>query len=271
MPPNQIESRSRSARSPALPTAITTRPQLASSPAIAVLTSGELAIESAILRAEDFDTAPSTMISTSLRAPSPSRAICSARLARTASNALRNAGSRGSDTVAIFDTPRAAAAPVANASSVSEVEVSPSIVTALKLSATPCLSRPCNTRGEIRGELGRRAAGFASEGIGVAGIDHERARRAALKMRAAPIDRGGRTFRPCEDASHARALLEQGQQHVGAAAIADAGGGGRQFDPRHRRHIGKAGGRERGDGCCHGIVSLSWPERTAQRYRIRSM
>src|SRR5262249_57494880 len=81
MPPNQIESRSRSARSPALPTAITTRPQFASSPAMAVLTSGELAIDSAILRADDFDTAPSTMISTSLRAPSPSRATCSARLA----------------------------------------------------------------------------------------------------------------------------------------------------------------------------------------------
>jgi hypothetical protein len=50
--PNQIDSLSRSAGSPALPTAITTRPQLASSPAIAVFTSGELAIESAILRAE---------------------------------------------------------------------------------------------------------------------------------------------------------------------------------------------------------------------------
>src|SRR5215470_9153594 len=55
MPPNHIESLSRSAFSPALPTAMTTRPQLASSPAIAVFTSGELAIESAILRAEDFD------------------------------------------------------------------------------------------------------------------------------------------------------------------------------------------------------------------------
>src|SRR5262244_1880910 len=45
MPLNQIDSRSRSAGSPALPTAMTTRPQLASSPAIAVLTSGELAID----------------------------------------------------------------------------------------------------------------------------------------------------------------------------------------------------------------------------------
>src|SRR5262249_55145255 len=82
-------------------------------------------------------------------------------------------------------------------------------------------------------------------------------------MRAAPIDRGGRTFRPREDAGPRRALLEQRQQHVGAAAIADTGRGGRQFDSRHRRHVRKTGGRERGNGCCPGVASLSWPERTA--------
>src|SRR5713101_1295393 len=82
MPPNQIDRRSRSAGSPALPTAITTRPQLASSPAIAVLTKGELAIDSAIRRAEIFDTAHSTVISTSLRAPSPSLATSAATNAR---------------------------------------------------------------------------------------------------------------------------------------------------------------------------------------------
>ena len=53
--PNQIARRSRSAGSPALPTAITTRPQLASSPASAVFTSGEFPIESAIFRAEASD------------------------------------------------------------------------------------------------------------------------------------------------------------------------------------------------------------------------
>src|SRR5262249_16052754 len=81
--------------------------------------------------------------------PSPSRATCSARLASTASNDLRNAGSRGSDVCTIFGAPRMAAAPVANASRVSEVEVSPSTVTALKLSATPCLSKYWSTRDEI--------------------------------------------------------------------------------------------------------------------------
>ncbi len=45
--------------------------------------------------------------------------------------------------------PRPAAAPVAKASSVSEVEVSPSMVTALKVSATPSLSRLCSTGAAI--------------------------------------------------------------------------------------------------------------------------
>src|ERR1051325_11025543 len=95
MPPNQIDNLSRSAGSPALPTAITTRPQLASSPAIAVFTKGEFAIDSAMRRADFFDTAPSTITSTSLRAPSPSRATCSERLASTWPNAARNAFSGG--------------------------------------------------------------------------------------------------------------------------------------------------------------------------------
>ena len=46
-----MASLSRSAGSPALPTAMTTRPQLASSPAMAVLTSGELAIDLAMRKA----------------------------------------------------------------------------------------------------------------------------------------------------------------------------------------------------------------------------
>src|SRR5580704_9521964 len=99
---------------------MTTRPQLASSPPIAVLTSGELAIDSAIRRAEVFETAPSTTISTSLRAPSPSRATCSDRLACTALKALRNGTRRGS----LLRLIRGAvlAPPVARADSVWDVE-----------------------------------------------------------------------------------------------------------------------------------------------------
>ena len=48
----------------------------------------------------------------------------------------------------IFGAPFAAAAPVAKASSVSEVEVSLSMVTALKVSSTPLLSSDCSTADE---------------------------------------------------------------------------------------------------------------------------
>src|SRR6266404_3757363 len=143
IPLNQIDKRSRSAGSPALPTAMTTRPQLASSPAIAVFTKGELAIDMAMRRADLAEAAPSTTISTSLRAPSPSRATCSASDLSTVSSAFTNPLSRGSPARAIGGAPRAAAAPVAKASSVSDVEVSPSIVTALKLSRTPFASSAC--------------------------------------------------------------------------------------------------------------------------------
>src|SRR4030081_3809778 len=111
MPLNEIASLSRLAGSPALPTAITTRPQLASSPAIAVFTSGEFATDIAILRADAFDVAPSTMISTSLRAPSPSRATCSARSASTARKALVKAFRRGSLARVVFGGALGGAAP----------------------------------------------------------------------------------------------------------------------------------------------------------------
>src|SRR5215468_375948 len=143
IPLNQIDKRSRSAGSPALPTAMTTRPQLASSPPIAVFTSGEFAIDIATRRADLAEAAPSTITSTSLRAPSPSRATCSANDFSTLSSASPKPLSRGSAAREITGAPLAAAAPVAKASSVSEVEVSPSIVTALKLSRTPFASSTC--------------------------------------------------------------------------------------------------------------------------------
>src|SRR6266567_3534651 len=164
MPLNEIESLSRLAGSPALPTAITTRPQLASSPAIAVFTSGELATDIAILRADAFDTAPSTMISTSLRAPSPSRATCSARLASTARNAFANALRRGSLARLILGAPCAAAEPVAKASKVSDVEVSPSMVTALKVSSTLLLSSDCSAPAATGASVNTNASMVAMSG-----------------------------------------------------------------------------------------------------------
>src|SRR6478752_6430543 len=164
MPLNEIDSLSRLAGSPALPTAITTRPQLASSPVIAVLTSGELAIDIAILRADAFDAAPSTMISTSLRAPSPSRATCSARSASTARNALANAFRRGSLARLILGAPCAAAVPVAKASRVSDVEVSPSMVTALNVSSTLSLSSACSAPDAIGASVNTNASMVAMSG-----------------------------------------------------------------------------------------------------------
>ena len=64
---------SRSTGSSVLPTAMTTRPQLASSPARAVFTSGLSAIDLASFRAEAGLAAPSTVTLTNLVAPSPSR------------------------------------------------------------------------------------------------------------------------------------------------------------------------------------------------------
>jgi len=137
MSPNQIARRSRSAGSPALPTAMTTRPQFASSPATAVLTSGELAIDSAIRLAERDDVAPVTAISISLRAPSPSRTTCRARSLSRRFSARLNATSAGSASEETRGAPRPAAAPVAKISSVSLVEVSLSTVTALKVVSAP--------------------------------------------------------------------------------------------------------------------------------------
>jgi len=50
----------------------------------------------------------------------------------------------------IFGAPSAAAAPVAKASSVSDVEVSPSMVTALKVSSTPALQQRLQRAGRDR-------------------------------------------------------------------------------------------------------------------------
>ena len=109
------------------------------------------------------------------------------------------------------------------------------------------------------GELGRGAAVLAGEGVGVAGIDDQRARLAGLHIGAAPFDRRRRAFRAREHAGHAGACLEQGQQHVGAAGIADAGGGRRQPHAVDCRHGGHVLGGEGRDGGGHSRRALSSP------------
>ncbi len=135
MSPNQIDSRSRSAASPALPTAITTRPQLASSPAIAVFTSGELAMDSAMRLAAASVSAPSTWTVISLVMPSPSLMTCKARSRIRSRSASEKRPSAGSSALSI-GAPPGDAVPVAKASSVSLVDVSLSTVMALKVVST---------------------------------------------------------------------------------------------------------------------------------------
>ena len=68
---------------PEVPAADRMRPQLGSEPAIAVFTRGELAIARAICVAAASSAAPRTWMVIFFRAPSPSRAIISARSCRT--------------------------------------------------------------------------------------------------------------------------------------------------------------------------------------------
>src|SRR5207237_5724907 len=100
-------------------------------------------------------------------------------------------------------------------------------------------------RGRQRGGL---PPGLAGEGIGVAGIYHQRARLTALEFGAAPIHRRRRAFGFGKDAGDRSALVQQREQHIGAALVTDARGGGREPDARDHRHIGNAGRGERRDG-----------------------
>ena len=79
---------------------------------------------------------------------------------------------------------------------------------------------------------------LAGEGIGIAGIDDQRARRAGREVCAAEVDRRRRAFRAREDAATACRLIERHQQHVGAVLVLDAGLGGgdaHALDRRQRR------------------------------------
>ena len=76
--------------------------------------------------------------------------------------------------------------------------------------------------GGFRRELHRVPPTLAGEGIGVAGIDHERSCHPVLKPGSAPLDRGRRGLRPGEHAGDRGAGIEQREQQIGAAGIADA-------------------------------------------------
>src|SRR5262249_34582176 len=106
------------------PAAASTRPQFASLPKSAVLTSGDVAILRATAVASPSDTAPLTLISATSVAPSPSATICRASSAHTACSASANAPSSPRLPFALERT------------TASFVEHSPSTEIELKLSAT---------------------------------------------------------------------------------------------------------------------------------------
>ena len=72
-----------------------------------------------------------------------------------------------------------------------------------------------------------------------------------LELGAAPFHRRRRAFRFGEDAGDRRALVDHREQHVGAALVADAGGGGREPHAGDRGHVGDIGRGEGGDGGGH--------------------
>ena len=135
---------------PHLPAAAATRPQLASWPKMAVLTSGELAMAKATLSASACEAAPRTSTVTSLVDPSPSAAIWRARLVQTPLMAATTAGKAG-DASSMTSPP---AAPVAKRMHVSLVEVSESTVTLLKVWRTA-----------------ERSAAYAASGVSGASVE----------------------------------------------------------------------------------------------------
>ena len=123
-----------------------------------------------------------------------------------------------------------------------------------------CLEAAGGFGGGFRRELHGFAAALAGEGIGIAGIDHQHARHAMLKPRAAPFDRGGRRLRPREHAGDRGAGLEQDKQQVGAAGIADTrcarreahpvnSGKARRLFRREWRDLGHLGSRPSSGDC----------------------
>src|SRR5262249_26334092 len=96
------------------------------------------------------------------------------------------------------------------------------------------------------------AAAFASEGIGIAGIDDQSARVAALDLCATPLNRCRGAFRAGKHAGNAGWRLEHRQHHIGPVAIANAGLGRGQPHAGNGRQVGVAFWSKRRNGRGHG-------------------
>ena len=95
--------------------------------------------------------------------------------------------------------------------------------------------------------LRRLAATGAREHVGVAGIDHHAAGRAAGQRRAAPVDRRARAFVAGEHARDRRTRRQGDHHQVRPPLVADARRRGAQSHAAERRQRGQRN-RERGGG-----------------------
>src|SRR5439155_675155 len=208
VPPMAMLRRSRSARSPALPTAITMRPQLASSPAIAVFTRGELAMASAMRRAARALAAPPTFTVMNLRAPSPSRTTWQAR---STSSASSWAGRQLREGVGGHDGAGRRRPAIGRGAGRQLVELGADALVGQRLADHPgrgdedLAAAAAEALGERGGAaLGRGPALAPGEGVGIAGIDQDGPRPAAGEMGTAELDRCRRGERAGEDAGDPR-------------------------------------------------------------------
>ena len=115
------------------------------------------------------------------------------------------------------------------------------------------LEAPRGVGRRFRRELDRLASALAGEGVGIAGIDHERAGEPMSEARPAPFDGRRRGLGLGERAGDRGAGVEQREQEVGPAGIADAGRASGEPNALDAWQAGKLfgrKGRKRGHGFC---------------------
>src|SRR5277367_1356426 len=159
-PAREMSARSKSNATPERPAAARMRPQLGSAPAIAVFTSGEFAMVSAICFAARSLGAPRTSISITCRAPSPSSTICRASDRQTSSSAPQNFFQSSFSFVIL----RAPDAPLASSVTVSLVDVSPSTVMELNVRETTARNARDSSVGKIAASVARKPSMVAMLG-----------------------------------------------------------------------------------------------------------
>ncbi len=124
--------------------------------------------------------------------------------------------------------------------------------------------RQSNALGDRRGHPpGRVGAGPAGEGVGAAGVDHQRAdvpAAAGLQVALAPVDRRRADAVAGEDPGAGRPLGEAHQQHVVALVLVEPGAAARELDPGDRpasRGNGTAFGETARPGLPGGVAAGS--------------